>query len=212
MSKKTTLIAILVVVVLIISVIGISAYLLQGTGRQQKEITPVSPEVPKKKSTPVLPEVLKIDTSNWKTYTNLAIGFSVKYPTHWQVFEGLDNGARRVDFHPPTREGEVYITFTVIEGPPWYPSEEDFLKEVRRVAGNNIDPEEEHILLDSRPVTVISYTQYWARSEEYIRDTKIYERSKNLLIYFSVYGYDKNKKEIYLALRNQLLSTFRFLK
>jgi hypothetical protein len=81
MRNKTKLIAILAVIV--IGVIGISAYLLQGTGRQQKELTPVSP-------TPASPQVPEIDTSDWKVYRNEEHGFEFKYPKDFTLQEGYN--------------------------------------------------------------------------------------------------------------------------
>jgi hypothetical protein len=71
MRNKTRLIALLAVIV--IGAIGLSAHLFQGTGRQQKELTPVS-------STPASPQVPEIDTSDWKVYRNEEYGFEIRYP------------------------------------------------------------------------------------------------------------------------------------
>ncbi len=201
--KKITFVALLIAI--LVSIIGVSAYLLKGLGRQEGKVS-IQPE-------PTIPSQPEIDTSDWKIYQSPIMGFSVKYPAHWKVSpETLDAGARRIDFESSEDSENVNITFTVIERPTWYGGEEDFLKETRRVAGNNVDPEEELILLDNYPATAISYTQYWERSKQYVRHTEIYVRNKNFLIYFLVFGYDKNKKENYISLRNQLLSAFKFLK
>lgn len=50
---------------------------------------------------PEIPEKL-LDTSNWKTYTSEAYGFSIKYPKDWKVDEGEENDAEGgfVDFAP----------------------------------------------------------------------------------------------------------------
>jgi hypothetical protein len=83
MRNKTRFIALLVVIV--IGVMGISAYWLQGTKGQQKELTPSLPQAP------------EIDTSGWKTYRNEKYGFEFKYPKEFDEVEpcklkDTDNG------------------------------------------------------------------------------------------------------------------------
>jgi len=92
MRNKTKFIAILAVI--IISVIGISAYLLQGTGRQQKELTPVLP-------TSTSPQVPEIDTSDWKTYRNEEYGFELRYPSDWEVIEDFSQAVVNFEFTGP---------------------------------------------------------------------------------------------------------------
>jgi hypothetical protein len=200
MSKKTALIAFLVVI--LIAIVGTATYLAKHGAKQNGDYL-IKPK-------PTVTSQPELDTLDWKAYTSLAMGFSVKYPPQWKVSpEVRDNGAMRVDFEGP--EGEAYITFTVIQAQTWYSDEDDFVKEMKKVAGNNIDPEEERILLDNHPAVAFSYTRYWERAEQYVRFTDIYLGSQNFLLHFVVYGYDKKKKETYLTLRNQLLATLRFL-
>jgi hypothetical protein len=105
MRNKTRFIAILAVI--IIGVIGISAYLLQGTGRQQKELTPVSP-------TPASPQVPEIDTSDWKVYRNETFGFEVRYPSNWEVKEDYGKVSTFDFFGPrPDLPSDIEDHFTI---------------------------------------------------------------------------------------------------
>jgi hypothetical protein len=129
MNKKIVLIAFLALI--IISVIGLSAYLFQGTGKQQKELTQGLPEVSKKisssteptvptvpplpekeptavSSTPTSPQVPEIDTSDWKVYHNEKYGFEIKYPKDWQQREGEELKVG------PKSETEKSVTFYFI--------------------------------------------------------------------------------------------------
>lgn len=76
MNKKTALITLLAII--LIGVIGVSAYFLKGIERQERKI-PIQVQ-------PAVPSQLPVDTSDWKVYRNEGYGFEVSYPGDWQVF------------------------------------------------------------------------------------------------------------------------------
>jgi len=112
MNKKTALIAFLALIV--ISVIGLSAYLLQGTSKQQKELTPGLPEVSKKipsSTEPTVPPQPEINTSDWKVYRNEEYGFEVRYPSNWKFWEDYSQVVTIVDFFGPGLEKSPEINY-----------------------------------------------------------------------------------------------------
>ena len=91
MNKKTLTICAIIITAIIASVF-LFAQSEKEEIAQNAKITTITPELPKQvvteigeveevvQSEVVQNEEVKIDTSNWKTYTNKEYGFSVKYP------------------------------------------------------------------------------------------------------------------------------------
>lgn len=74
MNKKTALITLLIII--LVGVIGASAYLLKGSREQEKTEQPEEPTTTE-----------PIDASNWKVYRNEKYGFEFKYPKEYDEVE-----------------------------------------------------------------------------------------------------------------------------
>lgn len=158
------------------------------------------------------------ESADWKSYQSSTMGFSLRYPADWVMSsERPDFGGKRIDFtHYGNQLGVVVLAIT--RGAAIYSQEkgrnltfEELVETERRTAQSNADPTEEYIFLDNHPAIAISYTQYWARGDQYIRTTAIYARDRDFWIHFSMYNYNVEKKDTYLRILNQILSTFRFM-
>lgn len=204
MFKKTLII--MVIMVVFIAVVGGATYV----ALQQKSEKPQEEQGEQEEATTT--EV--IDTSDWKTYKNLSMGFSMKYPPSWVVIsEHPYLGGKRVAFQ------FANVEFTVIRGATLYSEVkgrdlafEEIVDTERRLAQKYIDPKEKEILLDGHSAIAVSYTQYWERAEEYISITHIYEKSENVWLYLAIYKYNDVQRDTYEPIFDQMLSTFRFIK
>lgn len=183
---------------------------------ETQESEPVWDESTSGESSPDELEAYGIDISDWKLYQSSTMGFSIWYPSSWEVTPELPEfNGRRVDFKPANYD----VSVAVIRGARQYSEEkESYLTfeevvEAERTRSQNLssmDQVEEDMVLGGSPAILISYTQYWGRGKQDVRTTYIYEKEHNTWIYFTIYNYDEGQKNTYFPIFATMVSSFRF--
>ena len=166
------------------------------------------------------PTIPTIDISNWETYFNDELGFSLKYPGHLSAVKSVSPDylttmgiTNTVDLIEQPRQnsviaikyGSLYSNFYDIGEPL---SNEALIQENQAFTQyEGSEYKEEDILLDSIPATKVSYNITFS---EY-HFIKIYMEKEGTQIEISTETPIKNKDQ-FIKLFDQILSTFRFLE
>jgi hypothetical protein len=102
--KKGSPIMIVAIILALVAVLAVVVYVFGA-----KLLTPQPTPAPVAVVTPSpTPDV----TSNWKTYTNTAIGFSVKYPSNWRLV-GTEASTDMIGFGPANVGQDVQWGITI---------------------------------------------------------------------------------------------------
>jgi len=201
-ASKGKLIIAIWVLTLVVSMISGSCQTVPSETQRSSEQSPGTPTYE------------SIDTSDWKTYQSLTMGFSIKYPSDWEIIpEHPYFGGKRVAFKSVNVELVVIQGASIYsEGKRRYLAFEEIVDAERRIALNSIDSQEAEVLLDGDSAIAVSYTQYWERATQYVKIARIYEKSRNFWIYLSIYNYDEVQEEEIAPIFNGMISSFRSMK
>jgi hypothetical protein len=136
-----------ILIVLILAAIvggGILSYLRYF----KREISSLSkfPEIKKPEKIETEKPKIEEETADWKTYESLKMGFSIKYPSRWEIFgkeetihEGAEGESVKTEFFY-TDDQERFSGIVIIKG-PGYP-EELILEKIANEYKNEILSEE----------------------------------------------------------------------
>lgn len=92
--KKSSPLFVIALILLLVVVLGLGGYFVWTKYFNKTEVTPTPSPVAEVISTPT-PD----PTADWKTYTNTAVGFSVRYPSDWRLV-GTETSTDMIGFGP----------------------------------------------------------------------------------------------------------------
>lgn len=150
--------------------------------------------------------------NNWKTYTNIKYGYSIKYPNNWYDLGSYDGdwyidqvfSSTPVD-KPNSKAQSIRVRVIKWVGPAWKDTKDYF-------DGVYHDPNGSHILIDDVPATRIIEIPSKEKATEpyYSINVYVYKNTKLYRLYITKESKQmtKNIKPVF----DQILSTFKFLK
>lgn len=189
----------ILIVLLIVVVVGGAVYYL-GMSRNSVPVTQPTPQTANSQPTQVTESTSSADITNWKTYTNTSVGYSIKHPPQLQIKEFKDSTNNMISTVTFLREGI---------------KEEDQLQGFTVYYRIGIDWNES----DLADATINGYQAkkalYMGTPKGYTADYWIFSPiepdQKVVRISFSTFHDEDPYKQEYFEIFLKILSTFKFI-
>jgi len=96
-KQQSGIVHLAIIIVLIVALLGVLGFVYWQNFIQPKNST-TKGSSSKSTSDTKIPAVKTDPLVGWKTYTNTALGFSIKYPSDWQVSDGIISPQTYIDY------------------------------------------------------------------------------------------------------------------
>lgn len=191
MNQKgtTNIVLIIVVIVILAGVLGYFAFFKKAETVTQQP-SPTQLNNPTKTPADETPTPPIGETSSWKTYTNTAYGFEVKYPKEWQGVDENGCGENCIGFN--SGHDQDWVANILVSSKAYPDVKQDIIKQINPKI--KLDISEKKVVLNS-----ISWTELIIK-----------EVGGNVII--DAFFTERNGKTFRAQMTAEMLSTFRFIR
>ncbi len=178
----------------------------------QQKITTVTPVISEVQKIPT-PTPTLIDTTNWKIYTNTVAGYSLKYPSGWQLLTDADNYPTNIILTSPDYRGNSPWTGARIELSAYGTTTSTNVKDVlnAEVESGSLSAYKNYKELQINGVRAIQYDFIFPVNNGLLftsTDVSFIENKRMYTFSLSYYPSIEPKNK-YLATFQNIISTFR---
>jgi hypothetical protein len=198
-KKKSNVlkVLILIVVFLLVGIGGVYAGMQISKKQTQIPLTPQTTEAPI-----ISPTLVPDETANWKTYRNDKYRFEFKFPDDWSA---TDNKAQSPDYeadHGLLKGADFFVGIN----PTLIQTIEEIIEQTKKYQPN---AEISNLKIKGFDAVMVSIPPAQEMGQYWPSKTIYFEKEENIFsITSEAYG---DKRDFYLKILDQILSTFKFI-
>ncbi len=148
--KKSSPLIVVAIIILLLTILGAGGYLLWTKYFAVSTPTPT----PSPSPVAVVTATPTADpTANWETYTNTAVGFSVRYPSDWRLV-GTETSADTIGFGPSSVGEDVQWVINIYNNK----TADQIIADMGKQFGTDRKVQQEKITISGLPATKVTVT------------------------------------------------------